>query len=68
MAKLKESRREFLRKKRDFPFVVRQPKVIRSAYDKRIVLGDGVETRPIVLCGSVELVDDAASELSGLAF
>lgn len=67
MAKLKESRREFLRKKRDFPFVVKQPKVIRSAYDKRIVLADGIETRPLVLRGAVEMVDEAASEL-GLAF
>lgn len=71
MAKLKESRREFLRKTRDFPFVVKQPKVIRTAYDKRIVLADGIETRPIVLRGAIEMVDegpDVASELSGLAF
>jgi hypothetical protein len=68
MAKLKESRKAFLRKERDFPFVVRQPKVIRTAYDKRVVDKGGIETRPIVLRGVVEMQDDAASELSGLAF
>jgi hypothetical protein len=68
MAKLKESRREFLRKTRDFPFVVRQPKVIRSAYDKRIVSVGGIETTPIVLHGQVEMQDEAASEVAGLAF
>jgi hypothetical protein len=68
MAKLKESRREFLRKTRDFPFVVKQPKAIRTAYDKRIIQAGGIETRPIVLRGAVELVDDASSELQGLAF
>lgn len=67
MAKLKESRREFLRKKRDFPFVVRQPKVIRSKYDKRIVLADGIETRPLVLRGAIESADEAGN-VDGLAF
>jgi len=68
MAKLKESRREFLRKKRDFPFVVRQPKSIQSSYDKRIVMPDGIETRPIVLRGAVEMQDEGGDESLGLAF
>lgn len=68
MGKLKESRREFLRKKRDFPFVVKQPKVIRSGYDKRIIQPGGVETRPIVLRGAVEMEDEGGSDTVGLAF